>query len=69
MAAVVVDQALAFLGTTATYQGRPLSPSEEDPGWHEFILQRASGPTRGRSRGEPLHQRDRQQDGGFSRLL
>jgi hypothetical protein len=39
MAARVVDQALAFLGTTATHQGRPLSPSEEvDPGWHEFIL-------------------------------
>lgn len=40
MAARVVDPALAFLGTTATHQGRPLSPSEiVDPGWHEFILQ------------------------------
>jgi hypothetical protein len=39
MAARVVDQALAFLGTSATHKGRPLSPSEEvDPGWHEFIL-------------------------------
>jgi hypothetical protein len=39
MAARIVDQALAFLGTTATHQGRPLSPSDEvDPGWHEFIL-------------------------------
>lgn len=39
MAARIVDQALAFLGTTATHQGRPLSPSEiVDPGWHEFIL-------------------------------
>ena len=39
MAARIVDQALAFLGTSATHQGRPLSPSEiVDPGWHEFIL-------------------------------
>ncbi|WP_285100913.1 hypothetical protein [Promicromonospora sp. MEB111] len=39
IAARIVDQALAFLGTTATHQGRPLSPSDEvDPGWHEFIL-------------------------------
>ena len=39
MAARVVDQALAFLATTATHQGHPLSPSEiVDPGWHEFIL-------------------------------
>ncbi|MEU4362561.1 hypothetical protein [Promicromonospora sp. NPDC023987] len=39
MAGRIVDQALAFLGTTATHQGRPLSPSEiVNPGWHEFIL-------------------------------
>lgn len=39
MASKIVDQALAFLGTTATHVGRPLSPSEiVDPGWHEFIL-------------------------------
>lgn len=39
MAGRIVDQALAFLGTTATHTGRPLSPSDiVDPGWHEFIL-------------------------------
>ena len=39
MAGRVVDQALAFLGTSANHEGRPLSPSEiVDPGWHEFIL-------------------------------
>jgi hypothetical protein len=39
MAARIMDQALAFLGTSATHQGRPLAPSDiVDPGWHEFIL-------------------------------
>jgi hypothetical protein len=35
----VVDQALAFLGTSAKHRGEPLSPSSAvDPGWHVFVL-------------------------------
>lgn len=35
----VVDQALAFLGTSAKHRGEPLSPSRAvDPGWHVFLL-------------------------------
>ncbi|RPF20784.1 glycine-rich domain-containing protein [Myceligenerans xiligouense] len=35
----IVDQALAFLATSARHAGRPLSPSPlVDHGWHEFIL-------------------------------
>ncbi|HEX6358227.1 hypothetical protein [Actinophytocola sp.] len=38
-AARVMDQALAFLGTSAVHRGEPLSPSRAvDPGWHTFIL-------------------------------
>jgi|SRR5882757_7055144 len=39
LAARVVDQALAFLGTSAKHRGEPLSPSRAvDPGWHVFVL-------------------------------
>jgi hypothetical protein len=35
----VMDQALAFLGTSAGHRGEPLSPSRVvDPGWHTFVL-------------------------------
>lgn len=39
LAARVLDQALAFLGTSARHHGEPLSPSRAvDPGWHIFVL-------------------------------
>lgn len=39
LAVRVMDQALAFLGTSAKHRGEPLSPSRNvDPGWHVFIL-------------------------------
>ncbi|WP_133908801.1 glycine-rich domain-containing protein [Actinophytocola oryzae] len=35
----VMDQALAFLGTSAVHRGEPLSPSRAvDDGWHMFVL-------------------------------
>jgi hypothetical protein len=38
-AILIMDQALAFLGTLAQYVGAPLSPSKKvDPGWHAFVL-------------------------------
>jgi hypothetical protein len=35
----VMDQALAFLGASASHRGEPLSPSRAvDAGWHIFVL-------------------------------
>jgi hypothetical protein len=39
LAARIVDQALAFLGTCAVHRVEPLSPSRMvDAGWHAFVL-------------------------------